>query len=129
MVNAQRKALERLWLDRCDIYMQAEVTDPATCLTDFTEILLVREQPCKLSFSSLAPAAGDALPVVTQSVKLFLSPEVSVPAGCRIVVTRPGRVPRSFTYAKSGEAGVFANHQEINLTLWEGYADGTVGTG
>lgn len=129
MVNAHRKALERLWRDRCDIYVQAEVTDPVTHLTDFKETPLLQNQPCKLSFVSLTGANGDELPVVTQAVKLFLSPDMAVPAGCKIVVTRPGRAPRTFTYAKSGEAGVFTNHQEINLTLWEGYADGTMGTG
>lgn len=128
MVNAQRKALERLWRDRCNIYVQVETTDPATHLTDFEEMPLLLDQPCKLSFETLTSTNGDELPVVAQSVKLFLSPDFVVPAGCKIVVTRPNSFERTFTFAKSGEAGVFTNHQEINLTLWKGYADGTVGT-
>lgn len=129
MVSAHRKALERLWRDRCNIYVQAEITDPITHLTDFEEMPLLQDQPCKLSFETLTGTNGDELPTVSQSVKLFLSPDVAVPAGCKIAVTRRGSLERTFTFAKSGEAGVFTNHQEINLTLWKGYADGTVGAG
>ena len=83
---------------------------------------LLQDQPCKLSFETLTATNGDELPIVAQSVKLFLSPDVLVPAGCKIVVTRPNSLERTFTFSKSGEAGVFTNHQEINLTLWKGYA-------
>ena len=124
MVNAHRKALERLWKDRCSIFVKEKVTDPTTHLTDFEEKPLLQDQPCKLSFETLSSTGGDELPTVAQSVKLFLSPDVVVPAGSKIVVTRTGSLGRTFTFAKSGEAGVFTNHQEINLTLWREYADG-----
>lgn len=124
MVSAQRKALERLWKDRCSIFHMEEVTDPVTHLTDFEEKPLLQDQPCKLSFETLSSTGGDELPTVAQSVKLFLSSDVVIPAGSKIVVTRAGSPGRTFTFAKSGEAGVFTNHQEINLTLWKGYADG-----
>ena len=124
MVNHHRKALEQLWRDRCSIYIQVETTDPNTHLTDFEEAAFLQSQPCKLSFETLSTTSGDELPTVAQSVKLFLSPDVVVPAGSKIVVTRTGSPGRTFTFAKSGEAGVFTNHQEINLTLWKGYADG-----
>lgn len=31
MVNAQRKALERLWKDRCTVYHRVKVKDPMRC--------------------------------------------------------------------------------------------------
>lgn len=38
MVNkAVRTALERLWKDRCSIFIREEVTDPVTHLTDSEE--------------------------------------------------------------------------------------------
>ena len=55
-------------------------------------------------------------------VKLFLSPDVKVPAGCKIIVTRPNDVERTFTYSRSGEPGVFSNHQEIMLEPFRGWA-------
>lgn len=122
MVSAQRKALERLWKDRCTIYTQVKVKDPTTKLTDFEEKPLLQNQPCKLSFETLTSTSGDPVAAVSQTVKLFLSPDVEIPAGCKIVVTRFNDLERQFTYSKSGEAGVFTNHQEIQLTPFKGYA-------
>lgn len=122
MVNAHRKALERLWKDRCAFYVQQEVTDPETNLTDFQEVPLLEDQPCKLSFETLTSTNGDEVATAQQVVKLFLSPDVKVPAGCKIIVTRPNDVERTFTYSRSGEPGVFSNHQEIMLEPFRGWA-------
>lgn len=121
MVSAQRKALERLWKDRCTVYKREKVKDPTTKLTDFEEKPLFQDQPCKLSFETLNSSSGDPVAVVSQTVKLFLSPDLEIPAGCKIVVTRFNDLERKFTYSKSGEAGVFTNHQEIQLVPFEGY--------
>lgn len=123
MVNkAVRTALERLWQDRCSIFVYEEVTDPTTHLTDFEEKPLLQNQPCKLSFETLSSTNGDEVATTQQVVKLFLSPDVEVPAGCKIVVTRPNDVERAFAYARSGEPGVFSNHQEIMLEPFRGWA-------
>lgn len=99
------------------------MTDPFTKLTDFMEIPVIHEEPCKLSFQTLAVNdEGDAAAKLTQSVKLFLSPDLEIPAGCKIVVKRFGAVPREFVYARSGEPGAFTNHQEVPLTAWKEYA-------
>lgn len=122
MVNAQRKALERLWKDRCTVYHRVKVTDPKTKLTDFDEKQLLQDQPCKLSFETLNSTDGDHVATVAQSVKLFISPDVEIPAGCKIVVTRFNDLERTFTYSRSGEPGIFTNHQEIMLEPFKGYA-------
>lgn len=122
MVNAQRKALERLWKDRCTVYHRVKVTDPKTKLTDFEEKPLLQDQPCKLSFETLNSTDGDHVATVAQSVKLFISPDVEIPAGCKIVVTRFNDLERTFTYSRSGEPGIFTNHQELMLEPFKGYA-------
>ena len=123
MVNkAVRTALERLWKDRCSIFIREEVTDPVTHLTDSEEKPLLQDQPCKLSFETLTSSSGDPVAAISQTVKLFLSPDVNIPAGCKIVVKRFNDLEREFTYSKSGEAGVFTNHQEIQLVPFKGYA-------
>lgn len=87
------------------------------------EIPVIQEEPCKLSFQTLAVNQdGDAAAAVTQSVKLFLSPDLEIPAGCKIVVRRFGVIEREFVYARSGEAGIFSHHQEVPLTVWKEYA-------
>ena len=85
MVNPHRKALERMWKDRCSVFVQAEITDLDTNLTDFQETPLFEDQPCKLSFENQTTTD-------------------------------------EFVYSQSGEAAPFTNHQEITLTLWEGWA-------
>ena len=122
MVSAQRKALERMWKDRCTVIQRVKVTDPDTKLTDFSETPLLENQPCKLSFEKLTSTDGENVAAKFQNVKLFLSPDVVIPAGCKIVVQRFNEIDREFTFSNSGEAGVFTNHQEIYLTIWKGWA-------
>lgn len=122
MVSAHRRALERMWRDRCSIYVQAEYTDPDTNLTDFQETPLFEDQPCKLSFEQLTATDENHAAAVAQGAKLFLTSDVEIPAGCKIVVRRFNQLEREFVFSQSGEAGVFTNHQEIPLTLWKGWA-------
>lgn len=122
MVNPIRTALEKLWKDRCSIFIREEVTDPETHLTDFEEKPLLLDQPCKLSFETLTSSNGDEVATVAQAVKLFLSPDVTIPPGCKIVVYRENDVERTFTFTRSGEPGMFHNHQEILLELFRGWA-------
>ena len=119
MVSAQRKALERLWKDRCTIYTQEKVKDPTTKLTDFEEKPLLQDQPCKLSFETLTSSTGDPVAAVSQAVKLFLSPDVVIKAGSKIIVTQHGRTTE---YSNSGVPAVYPTHQEIMLTLFNGWA-------
>ena len=122
MVSAHRRALERMWRDRCSIYVQVEYTDPDTNLTDFQETPLFEDQPCKLSFEQLTVTDENHVAAVAQGVTLFLTSDVAIPAGSKIVVRRFNQLEREFTFSQSGEAAPFTNHQEIPLALWKGWA-------
>ena len=122
MVNAHKKALERMWKDRCTIWQRVEATDPDTNLTDFREEAVLKDQPCKLSFEKLPAAGTGHAAAVGQGVTLFLSSEVEVPAGCKITVRRAGPPEREFVFAQSGAAAVFTHHQDIPLALWQRWA-------
>ena len=98
--SAVRAALERFYSDTCTVYVQQEAE----------------------SFSSSTTASGDIVAAVSQSVKLFISPELVIPPGSCIDVLRPGEIPRSFHYKSSGPAAVYPTHQEIPLELAERYA-------
>ena len=121
MVNkAVRTALERLWKDRCSIFIREEVTDPVTHLTDSEEKPLLQDQPCKLSFENLSTTSDDGnVAEKKMVVKLFLTSEIEVKAGSQIEVTHNGETAM---YSNSGEAGKFFTHQEINLELAERWA-------
>ena len=119
MVNAHRKALERLWKDRCSFYVQQEVTDPDTNLTDFQEVPLLEDQPCKLSFENLSTTDENHVATMAQAVKLFLSPDVSIKPGSKITVTQNGVTTE---YSSSGVPAKYPTHQEIMLKLFERWA-------
>ncbi len=113
--------MELLWKDRCSIYQQQKVTNPDTKLTKFVEVERLADLPCKLSFESLNATMEGDVATISQRVKLFLSVQVVIPAGSKIVVNR-GNPQRTFVYAQSGEAGIFTHHQEIQLIPFRGYA-------
>ena len=115
-----KKALQKLWTDTCSVYVQDKKKNESTKRTEFVEVALFKNQPCKLSFESLTTTTeSNNAPVVTQGVKLFIDNELSIPSGSKIEVTRKNK---TFVYKSSGEPGVFTYHQEINLELFEGWA-------
>lgn len=110
-----RMAQERLYEDICTIYGYSKNVDPKTHISSSQKVLVCENQPCRMSFSSI-PATGSAptADTLSQSIKLFLSPEVAVKPGSEIVVTRAGT---SIEYRNSGMPAVYSTHQEINLEL------------
>ena len=88
-------------------------------MTDFQEVTVLEDQPCKLSFETLTSSPGDPVATVSQSVKLFISPDVVIKAGSKIIVTQHGRTTE---YSNSGVPAVYPTHQEIMLILFNGWA-------
>ena len=119
MVN-RMNALQKLWNDTCTVYVQTKKQNPENKRTEFVEEVLFENQPCKLSFESITSASeSNHTATVSQSAKLFLDKLLSVPSGSKIVISRDGK---TFTFANSGEPGVFTFHQEISLVKFDGWA-------
>lgn len=114
--KAARKALESTYEGRATVIEHKEVTDPITHLTDMQEVTVLEDQPCKLSFETLTSTSGNPVATISQGVKLFLSPDVSIAAGSKIVVTQNGRTT---PYSNSGVPAIYLTHQEIMLKLFE----------
>ena len=110
-----RKALEMLYEDTCTISIYEKKTDSKTHLTSSQPAMICQDQLCKLSFEN-QPAGSEsrAADTVSQSIRLFLSPDLAVPAGCEIAVTHKGLTT---AYKNSGKPAIYATHQEINLDL------------
>lgn len=97
-----------------------EVEDPITHVTTFKDVPLFIDQKCKLSYekqTATTPTGGPA--VIAQTTKLFIAPELDIPAGSKIIVTQHGKTT---DYARSGEPAVYTDHQEITLDLFKEYA-------
>ena len=56
---------------------------------------------------------------VSQTVKLFIAPDIQIKAGSKITVTQAGVTAM---YTHSGKATVYDTHQEILLDLFEKFA-------
>ena len=113
-----RAAQESLYGDTCTITTYQENEDPDTGINELYEVVEVKDQPCKLSFETL-PVAGsedDGSVSARQVVKLFMSPDVDVPADSKITVTRMGK---NYIYKRSGEVHIDEVHQEFTLEPYE----------
>ena len=112
--------LSVLWKGRATIWKYENVTDPDTHQTTQQQVVVVDDEPCRISFSSEAitnPTTGVA--EMTQFIMLFIRPDLTIDAGSVIEVTQNGRTTK---YKRSGKSAVYTNHQEIKLTLYEDYA-------
>jgi hypothetical protein len=119
MVN-QKKALQKLWLDRLTVMERHKIIDPEDGSTGFEYVVVIENEPCKLSFSTLNttnPTTTDA--EIVQVTKVFLDEAIQIKPGSKITVQRRDDY---FEYAQSGLPGIFTNHQEIVLVPWEKWA-------
>lgn len=115
-----REIIEQTYDGVCCIYVMQSVKDPETKATSQKEVLYEEQIPCHLSFSGTSPSAeSSTVTAVSQTIKLFLSPELVVPPGSRLEVTQQGITEN---YSQSGKAAVYNSHQEIMLELWKEYA-------
>ena len=86
-----RKAQESQYRDTCTVYEYRDVTDEKSRLTRKEETAVLENLACRLSFELLyGTVQTDTGSEVPQRVKLFIAPEVKIPAGCKIRVTLSG---------------------------------------
>jgi len=120
MVNAVKAALQLLWKDLCTVIEYQEFTRENKS-TGQQEVIVLENQPCKLSFERLQPVnQTDSAAVLVQTNKMFIDNEIVIKPGSKIIITRQGG--RVFEFKQSGEVGYFSNHQEIPLIPFEDYA-------
>lgn len=114
MVN---NPLSILWVGKCTIYEYQEVTDPETWQTSFELVEVVRDEPCRLSHKREATIdIRDGAPNLTQSIVLFIRPDLVIKAGSVIEVTQNNVTEK---YKRSSKPSVYTNHQEVELELYE----------
>lgn len=115
-----RKAIESTYRGLVTVTEQRKVKDPVTKLTEESDVIVLENQPCKLSFENIKAAVqSDSAASVSQVIKLFVSPDVSIKAGSKITVTQTGITT---DYAYSGVPAVYPTHQEIVLDLFKDWA-------
>ncbi len=117
MVNQARAAIESMYTGVCDIIEYGDKRDAETKITRKSEVTMIKDQPCKLSFERLSSAGQtETAAGISQGVKLFIAPEIRIKSGSKIVVKQNGAVGE---YSASGEPAVYSSHQEIMLGLFK----------
>lgn len=120
MVSAYENALKRLWVGLCDVFIRETTVNPANGRDEPSEVQKIRNEPCRISFGSVSSTGErDEAPTVQQTVKLFVSKDVEIPAGSKIIVTQNGVTT---SYTRSGQPAVYRYHQEVPLELFEEWA-------
>lgn len=116
--KASRKAIESTYEGVCTIIERKDVRDDRTKITRKNEeIVIVKDQPCKISFEKLNPVVQtETATMQTQGVKLFIAPEIKVKPGSKIIVEQNGVTTEYFS---SGEPAVYCSHSEIMLELFK----------
>lgn len=115
-----KNPLSALWTGRCTIYEFQDVTDPFTHQTTQKEVAVLEDEPCRLSYrQEQATNIQSGAAVVSQSIKLFIRPDLVINPGSVIEITQHGATCK---YKGSGQPAVYCNHQEIILELYDNEA-------
>lgn len=106
-----------LWVGRCTIYEYRDVVHPNTYQTTQELVPVLVDEPCRLSYNhEQATNISSGAAVVSQSITLFIRPDLVINPGSMIEITQHGVTER---YKGSGQPAVYCNHQEIVLELYE----------
>lgn len=116
MVIDMRKAIENKYIGVCTVVEYQSVIDDDMTTTE-KELIVAENQPCRLSFKTVEKTVqSDTTNALTQSVKLFIAPELEIKPGSKIIVTQAGRTTE---YRNSGQPAIYDTHQEIILELYK----------
>lgn len=120
--KAQRKAIESLYDCTCDVHEYGKFKDPVTGVTQtgINPTPTYANQKCRLSFETIKQTTQtQTVAKVSQSIKLFIAPELTIKPNSIIKVTKFSKVTN---YSFSSVPAVYATHQEISLMLADGEA-------
>ena len=112
-----KNPLAALWVGKCTIYEFQDVTDSETFQTTQQEVPVLIDEPCRLSYNrEQATNIANGAAVVSQSITLFIRPDLVIKPGSVIEITQHGVTEK---YKGSGQPAVYCNHQEVVLQLYE----------
>ncbi len=109
--------LELLWVGRATIYEYQNVTDPNTYQTKQELVEISKNEKCRLSHSRETTVSVDSgAPYVTQTIVLFIRPDLNIKEGSVIEITQNGVTNK---YRRASKPAIYTNHQELALDLYE----------
>lgn len=114
-----RKAIEKMYIGTCTIteYQKVKKDNKST---GFQDVIVLENQPCKLSFSSITSTSQtETAAMVVQTAKVLIAPEIQIKPGSKLTITQNGVTTE---FKNSGKPAMFGSHQEIILELFKGWS-------
>ena len=109
--------LSILWTGKCTIYEYQDVIDPETYQTTQKEVPILIDEPCRLSYNhEQATNIQSGAAIVSQSITLFIRPDLVIKPGSVIEITQNGVTEK---YKGSGQPAIYSKHQQIVLQIYE----------
>lgn len=106
-----KTALESLYRDTAMVITEVDAMDDNGIVTTSTQT--AGPYPCRLSYKDLPSAdTGDSIAGYQQTTKMFLSVDVTIPAGAFIDITHMGKV---LHFKAAGVPAGYSFHQEVTL--------------
>lgn len=116
----QKAIVSAYYTGTCTIIERRDVRDEKTKITRKSEVVVIENHPCKISYEKAnAAVSSDAATAVSLNTKLFISPEIAINSGSKIVVEQNGVITE---YCMSGEPAVYPTHKEVVLELFKEWA-------
>ena len=112
--RSYEKALQRLWTGRCRVSVRKTRVNEENGRNEPYEEVLFENEPCRLSFRTLAGTSD-----TDEAAQIEQVAGLEVPAGSKITVTQAGETK---SYCRSGEPAFYSCHQEIILAPFERWA-------
>ena len=118
--KAARKAIEATYFGTLTVTEHQTVKDEKTKLTKSVDVVVLQDEPCRLSFEKMQTAVqSESAATIVQGAKIFVSPDISIKAGSKLTVTQDNVTT---DYTRSGVPSTYPTHQEIMLELFKEYA-------
>lgn len=114
--NMVRKALEKGYIGKCKVFCFENVKNDHGAM-ETIEVETYRDIPCKLSYEKISQSAENGMLFgVSQTIMLFLAPDIEIKSGSKIEIIQNGV---SEVYNSSGEPSRYPTHQEIQLKIFK----------
>jgi hypothetical protein len=112
-----RNVIESRYEDTCNIIELQNIYNEKSKQTVPTEVIVYENKPCQLSYKTISyNEETDTGAKKIQIVELFISPDIKINPGSKIVGTHKGI---ETSYKNSGEPSIYNTQQTIVLELFE----------
>lgn len=115
--NGHRSVLEGLYEDKCTVTVShGDKVDEDTLETVPDDEVLHFDVPCRISFGHSRTLDYGMHDGSEQDITLFVGPDVDIPTGSQIKVSRAGVI---MSFGRSGLPKVYMSHREYPVEAWE----------